>query len=475
MEGVAVLSIMGDMVASVLEVFEWIKGLGANVMMPIIISIIGICMGAGVGRSIRAGLTVGVGFIGLNLVLGIFGSFVAPAAEAMIANWGLTTSVMDVGWPAAAAIAFASDVGTFIIPICLLVNIAMLLTNTTQTVNIDIWNYWHFAFTGSLVYMLTGSMFYGVVAAVVNMVIIMVMGDVTAPLLEKANGMEGISLPHGFTTAYTPIAFGINWLIDRIPVVRNWDINLDKMQEKFGVIGEPIVIGTALGAIIGALAGYGIAPTEATATYAGDPGILGLAMQLGAVLVLIPKMVALFMEGLLPISDAATEFIQKKFKARGKIYIGLDSAIGIGNPTTLAVSLILIPVALVLAVILPGNEVLPLVDLSVIPYMFVLIIPIVNGNGFRAIVIGIVNLSLGLLIATHLAPAITQCAAASAFQVAANTTISSICDGANPLTWLMVQFGNWKLGGVILMAVLALVLAVWNRRRILKEAAAMRG
>ena len=445
----------------ILKFFGFIQGLGANVMMPIIISIIGICMGAGVGKSIRAGLTVGVGFIGLNLVLGIFGSYVAPAAEAMIANWGLSTSIMDVGWPAAAAIAMGSAVGTFIIPICLLVNIVMLITNTTQTVNIDIWNYWHFAFTGSLVYMLTGNIVYGIIAAIVNMVIIMVMGDVTAPLLEKANGMEGISLPHGFTTAYTPIAFAINWIIDKIPGVNKWDINLDKVQEKFGVVGEPIVIGSVLGVIIGILAGQ----TPA--------GVLGLGVQLGAVLVLIPKMAALFMEGLLPISDAATEFIQKRFTARGKMYIGLDSAIGIGNPTTLAVSLILIPVALILAVILPGNEVLPLVDLSVIPYMFVLIIPIVNGNGFRAIVVGIVNLAAGLLIATNLAPAITSSAIASGFEVAANTTISSNCDGAIPLTWIMVQFNKFGVIGVVLAVVLALALALWNRNRILKQAAEM--
>jgi PTS system galactitol-specific IIC component len=273
--------------------------------------------------------------------------------------------------------------------------------------------------------------------------------------------MEGISLPHGFTTAYTPIAFAINWIIDKIPGVNKWDINLDKVQEKFGVVGEPIVIGSVLGVIIGILAGQNAA------------GVLGLGVQLGAVLVLIPKMAALFMEGLLPISDAATEFIQKRFTARGKMYIGLDSAIGIGNPTTLAVSLILIPVALLLAVILPGNEVLPLVDLSVIPYMFVLIIPIVNGNGFRAIVVGIVNLAAGLLIATNLAPAITSSAIASGFEVAANTTISSICDGANPLTWIMVQFNKFGVIGVVLAVVLALALALWNRNRILKQAAEM--
>lgn len=257
------------------------------------------------------------------------------------------------------------------------------------------------------------------------------------------------------------------------------DINLDKIQEKFGVIGEPIVIGSVLGVIIGLLVvmllvlplllylkfGEVLVP--------GNPGFLALAVQMGAVLVLIPKMAALFMEGLLPVSDAATEFIEKRFKRRGKVYIGLDSAIGIGNPTTLAVSLILIPVALLIAVILPGNKVLPLVDLSVLPYMFVLIIPIVNGNGFRAIICGIVNLVVGLLIATNLAPLITSSAIASNFEVAANTTISSICDGANPLTWLLVQFNKMGVIGVVVLAALTIALAVWNRKRILKQAAEM--
>ena len=34
----------------------------------------------------------------------------------------------------------------------------MLLTNTTQTVDVDIWDYWHFAFTGALVAIVTNSL-----------------------------------------------------------------------------------------------------------------------------------------------------------------------------------------------------------------------------------------------------------------------------------------------------------------------------
>jgi PTS system galactitol-specific IIC component len=45
----------------------------------------------------------------------------------LVKNAGLQLDVIDVGWPAAAAIAFASRVGALVIPIGLAVNIIMLL------------------------------------------------------------------------------------------------------------------------------------------------------------------------------------------------------------------------------------------------------------------------------------------------------------------------------------------------------------
>ena len=268
-------------------------------MMPIIICLMGIVLKAGVGKSIRAGLTVGIGFIGLFLVIGLIGTYLGPAVKQMVANFGLQLDVVDVGWPSAAAIAFASNVGMIIIPVGMLVNVVMLVTNTTQTIDIDIWDYWHFAFTGALVAILTGSQLYGVTAAVINMVIIMVLGDWTAGGVEKTLDLPGVSLPHGFTAAYAPIAMVLNKLIDMIPRVNKIDFNLETLQRRFGVFGEPILVGTVLGAVIGIVAGYGY------------KGVMNLAIQMGAVLVLIPKMASLLMEGLLPISDAASAFIQR--------------------------------------------------------------------------------------------------------------------------------------------------------------------
>lgn len=454
--------------------FSGLSSLGVSVVMPIVLTILGVCFGAGFGKSLKAGLTVGIGFIGLNLVINqLMGTDLAGGVNAMVTRFGLELSVMDVGWPAASAIAMGSVVGTIIIPLGLLVNVVMLLTNTTQTADVDIWNYWHFAFTGALVAILTNNVALGIVAAIINEVVVLIIGDVTAPQVEKSLGLPGVSIPHGFSGAYAPIAAAVNWVIDRIPGLKDVDINVRTMQKKFGVFGEPVLLGSIIGLIIGILAGYGVLPGT-TADGKTIPSILSMAVSMGAVMVLIPKMASLLMEGLMPISDAASDIIQKRFQNRGKIYIGLDSAVGTGHPVTLTMALILVPVAVFLAFILPGNKVVPLADLACIPYMLVLITPIVNENGFRGLLVGVVVLAVGFYIATDLSPLITTAAANVNFDMGGAAAISSICDGANPLTWVIARVGALGSGiGLVIPGVVAVAMMVWNRARILKEAKAM--
>lgn len=442
--------------------------------MPIVLTILGVLFGAGFGKSLKAGLTVGVGFIGLNLVINqLMGTDLAAGVTAMVERFGLELSILDVGWPAASAIAMGSIVGTIIIPLGLLVNIVMLLTNTTQTADVDIWNYWHFAFTGALVAIVTDNVAFGIAAAIINEVIVLIVGDVTAPLVEKSLGLPGVSIPHGLAGAYAPIAYAVNWIIDRVPCLNRIDINVRTMQKKFGVFGEPILLGSIIGLLIGLLAGYGLLPATA-ADGSTTPSVLSIAVLMGAVMVLIPKMAALLMEGLMPVSDAASAFIQKRFQNRGKIYIGLDAAVGTGHPVTLTMALILVPVSIFLAFVLPGNKMVPLADLAVIPYMLVLVTPIVRENGFRGLLTGIVVLAVGFYIATDLSPLITSAAANVGFDMGGAAAISSICDGANPLTWIITRSAD-VLGplGLGICAVAAVALAIWNRQRILKEAAQM--
>lgn len=451
--------------------FNGLSSLGVSVVMPVVLTIIGVCFGAGLGKSLKAGLTVGIGFIGLNLVINqLMGTDLASAVSAMVERFGLALSVMDVGWPAASAIAMGSVVGTIIIPLGLLVNVLMLLTNTTQTADVDIWNYWHFAFTGALVAVVTNNVGLGIAAAIINEVIVLVIGDLTAPLVEESLGLPGVSIPHGFAGAYAPIAFAVDWVLDRVPVVKDINIDVRGLQKQFGVFGDPVMLGSIIGLIIGVLAGYGLLPTT-NADGTTTQSFLYIAVAMGAVMVLIPRMAALLMEGLLPISDAASAFIQKHFASRGKIYIGLDSAVGTGHPVTLTLALILVPVAVFLAFVLPGNKVVPLADLACIPYMFVLITPIVHENGFRGLIVGIIVLAVGFYIATDLSPLITTAAANVNFDMGGAAAISSICDGANPLSWLIVRVGTLgTFAGLIVLGAAVVALAVWNRARILREA-----
>lgn len=434
-------------------------------MMPIIVTVLGLLLGASFGRALRAGLTVGIGFVGLNMVVGLLGSSLGPAVQSMVTKYNLTLDAVDIGWVPAAAIAFASQIGTVIIPVGLLVNIIMLLTNTTQTLNIDIWNYWHFAFTGAMVQSLTDSFVMGLIAAILNMIIIMVIADLTAPGLEKYNGLPGISLPHGFTAAFVPIAMLVNKILDLIPGINKIHCDMDTIQKRLGLFGEPMIVGAILGMAISALS----LPSFGNNAWMAIPQ-LGVAM--GAVLVLIPKMAAMLMEGLIPVSDAAQVFIEKKFKDRGKLYIGLDSAVGVGHPVALTCALILTPLAIFLAVVLPGNRVLPFADLAVIPFTIILIIPVTKGDFLRSLICGISVIVGMLYCGTDMVDLFVKTAvAADSATYATMGTFSSLCDGSNPLTWAMVRLSGLQWIGIAILAAIAIVLAIYNRTVIIKNAA----
>ena len=107
------------------------------------------------GSEIR-GLFVGVGFVGLGVVTALLTTNFNSPLKAISDLYHLQLNVFDMGWPAAAAVAYNTAVGALIIPICLGVNFLMLITKTTRTVNIDLWNYWHFAFIGAVAYFVTG-------------------------------------------------------------------------------------------------------------------------------------------------------------------------------------------------------------------------------------------------------------------------------------------------------------------------------
>lgn len=387
-------------------VFSYIIGLGAAVMMPIIFTILGVCIGIKFGKALKSGLLVGVGFVGLSVITGLLTDSLGEPLKKVTEIYGLSLGIFDMGWPAAASVAYNTSVGAFIIPVCLAVNIVMLLTKTTKTVNIDLWNYWHFAFIGAVVYFACGNIWWGFFAAIICYIITLIMADLTADKFQKYyNGMDGISIPQPFCQGFVPFAVVINKVLDKIPGFDKLNIDAEGMKKKFGIMGEPLFLGVIVGCAIGALA-----CKDSQELVAGIPGILGLGIKMGAVMELIPRITSLFIEGLKPISDATRELIARKFKNSAGLNIGMSPALVIGHPTTLVVSLLLIPVVLFLSVILPSNQFLPLASLAGMFYLFPAVLPITKGNVLKTFIVGLIALIVGLYFVTNLAPFFTEAA-----------------------------------------------------------------
>ncbi len=436
-------------------------------MMPIIFTILGVCIGIKFGKAVKSGLLVGVGFVGLSIVTALLTSALGPALNKVVEIYDLQLKVFDMGWPAAASIAYNTSVGALIIPVCLGVNLLMLLTRTTKTVNIDLWNYWHFAFIGALAFFATDSLLWGFFAAVICYIITLIIADIMAPKFQKfyAN-MDGISIPQPFCAGFVPFAWVINKGLDMIPGVNKINIDSEGMKKKFGLLGEPLFLGVVIGCAIGILARYEV------------PKILMLGVQMGAVMELIPRITGLFIEGLMPISDATKSLIARKFKKSSGLNIGMSPALVIGHPATLVVSLLLIPVIILLSVVLPGNEFLPLASLAGMFYLFPLVLPITKGNVFKTFIVGLVVLVIGVYIVTNLAPIFSQ--AAQDVYALTGDQAARIPDGfseaaaldfaSSPFTWVIYHLTvSLKYIGPAILVLGTLGLMLFNRRAILKQ------
>ena len=454
------------------QVFSYIIGLGAAVMMPILFFILGVCIGIKPGKALKSGLLVGVGFVGLSVVTALLTSSLGAPLKDVTEIYGLQLRIFDMGWPAAASVAYNTTVGAFIIPVCLAINIVLLLCKATNTINIDLWNYWHYAFIGAVVYFATESIWYGFFAAIICFVITLVMADLTTRKFQSYyKDLEGISIPQPFCQGFVPFAEGLNWCMDRIPGFNKLDIDAEGMKKKFGVLGEPLLLGVLVGILIGCLScrSWG-------AVVDRIPYILGLGIKMGAVMELIPRITSLFIEGLKPIAEATKDLVSRKFKNSAGINIGMSPALVIGHPTTLVVSLLLIPCTLLLSVVLPGNEFLPLASLAGMFYVFPAVLPVTKGNVVKTFIIGLVSLTVGLYFVTDLAPWFTL----AAQDVYARTSDAAVAipegfqggalDFASSIfSWVIFHLvHDFKLVGSAILVMGTTVLAIFNRRRIIK-------
>ncbi|VEC04932.1 Galactitol permease IIC component (plasmid) [Klebsiella pneumoniae] len=154
-----------------------------------------------------------------------------------------------------------------------------------------------------------------------------------------------------------------------IPGFRNLNVTAESIQKRFGILGDPTMVGFIIGILLG-FCGY-----SWESPYHTVIASLQLGMYLAAVMLLLPRMTSIMMEGLVPLSNVARKKLVKRFPDR-EITVGMDTALIVGHPSVIAPALLLIPVIVILAVILPGNRVMPLGDLSQFVFFIACMVPV---------------------------------------------------------------------------------------------------
>lgn len=368
---------------------DFTQGLGAACMMPIFVFLIGLVVRVPFKELLKASVTVGCGFIGTFMVMNLLGEYIGPISQGLVARFNLSLDVIDVGWPVTGSFSWAVPIAPIIFVSVFALNLLLIGVGFTRTLDVDIWNYWGFMLAGAMVYYSTNSVILGVIAALITAAVTFRLADYAAPVTQHI--YPGISFPHTCAIFWMPYAKFMDKIYDKIPGFNKLDADPEHLKEKIGFFGDPMFIGLIVGAVLAALAGL-----DAT-------GILVSALNIAAVLLLLPKMVSLLMEGLSTIAQYTQLWAQNvKFLQGKELYIGIDGGILMGRPSVIVVGVIMIPIMLALAAVVPGNRVLPIADLAVLTSWFCWCPVAAKDNIFRGIVSAIFQGIVILLLATAL-------------------------------------------------------------------------
>ncbi len=375
-------------------VVQFFLDLGAPIFVPMIMIVIGLLARMKVKDAISSGIILGVAFVGMNVVIGFMIETLSPAAEGLVERTGAQLDIIDGGWTTMATLAWAWPLAFLMFPVQILINGIMLMTNMTKTLNVDLWNVWGKIFTAVLVLGVSDSVLLAFSVAAIQIVVELLLADANQKQIQKLTHIPGVTSTHSMMI-FGVVLMPIDFMLKKIPLF-NKHVDADTMKQKIGIFAENHVMGFIIGFLLGLASGAGVT----------DSAIL--AMKAATALTLFPMVAKLFMQALSPLSDAIAEFMRKRFKSR-ELFIGLDWPILAGCNEVWVTVVLLVPVTLIFALILPWNNILPfagIINLSLaVPALIV-----TGGNLLRMLAISVVTTPIFLLIATSFADTITKLA-----------------------------------------------------------------
>ena len=405
----------------VLDAIQYVLDLGASVMLPIMIVLIGLVFRMKMGQALKSGLMVGIGFQGLVLTISLLTTAIGPVIghyEGM--GSGFTT--VDIGFAAVGAASWTVPFAPIAVLLIIGINLLLLKLNLVKVMNVDIWNFIHFLIPGAMVYALWGSFLGGLIVTVGISIVTLYVSQWIAPKWGEHYGLEGTTCTcFSFIALTYPLAWGLNKIMDFIPGINSIEVDMNKIQKRLGFFGDPAIIGLIIGIFLGVLTSQ-------------EVGIcLQIGVGLAAVLILIPRMVGIMMEGLSAVGNAATAQMKKKMGDDKELYIGMDVAIGLGDPTCITTTVLVIPLIVAFAFIIPNMSYFPVSVLGAICYVAPLAVLASRGNFMRSMVSMIVCSFLIIYCMNAFAPEATQMMLSTGVNDLPASQITDITFGINPV------------------------------------------
>ncbi len=388
---------------------QTILNMGAVAILPIMIFILGVIFRMKVGDALRSGLMVGIGFQGLSLVINLLMSTMQPALD-YYQKMGTGYTTADLGWATVGAASWTVPFAAIFIPLAFLLNVIMIRMKWTKVMNVDIWNFIHMLIPGALAYALFGSTVLGIIVALIMAVVAIKFGERLAPEWQEFFGLDGTTCSTASYVLWYPIFQLMDKLYDHIPGLKSANVNIDNLTDKVGVFGEPCFMGIVIGLFLGLL-------TRQSVTV-----IIPMCIGFGAVLVLIPRMVAVMMEGITPLGNAANEFMKKWTGNDDELIIGMDVCLGLGDPTVIVCTAICIPVAITTAFVLPNMHFFPVGMLSGICYAMVMPALAHRGNFIRTLITGILFVYICAWAANFFTPEATMMMSVTGMKIKGQVT-----------------------------------------------------
>ncbi|MEB6333780.1 PTS galactitol transporter subunit IIC [Staphylococcus pseudoxylosus] len=379
------------------NLFQWFISLGGPAIMFVIITLLSLGFKVKFSKALESGIRMAIALTGMTAAISLLTDALGPALNDFVKSTDVNLHITDLGWAPMAVITWGSIYTLFFAFVCIIVNLLMLFMNKTKTLNVDLFNIWNISIIGLLVEYYAHNMIITTLFVIMIYSLMLKNSDALKPSINQVLNYDENNVT---TTAHpslliAPFVYIIDKFITKLlPFVDKFDFNAEILNKKIGFWGSKFAIGVYLGCFIGILGQQSLKE------------VLTLGFTTGVVLELFAYIGGWFGPAIEPLSNRISTIMSSRFRDR-KLFIGIDWPILASSAELWAVVNILAPILLFMAMLLPGNNVLPLGGILLTVLVPALLL-ITGGKVIRMTIIGTILLPLFLWAATMISSFLTN-------------------------------------------------------------------